>query len=956
MTSAFAGPAGPQVAPQPDVAPPSTEPASSVQAASTAAAGPARTTGKPGADTAPVGAAQVAASVVDKLGGAAAADAVPAATLKAMQMRARSEQTMFLAQAGQLADRLAPQQVLAATSTPIAAIGNEAADDVVETMVKPAVMGAAVTKLTDTEGAGEKVKKLFKSGRMDDLGKAAAKPLVQARLDALAALEPSRSDAALDKLSGADKLAKLAEMMEKLDNGEALPDELKGARDYQSPEAKARARRARAALGGKDGKPSKAAMLQAGRQLTRDLIDARLRELVEGDSQLSAFYTHTKLPIAAETTTALRARTDVIAGLSAQMSDQLRDWSRAVVNLAAEVEGGGALPEKALNERMGALTELTASTREMLDGFDGNLNELVTDDPSLQRVATDTAAAAAERHQAISIKGIRSYIAANSEKYVKQRKAVDDQVEKDLTVIGSGAALTAVQSQVVDKAKAEINSAADGATSRFKNVGKAIDAALPGGKGAEAGSSTAMDLTIQIPVTAFPGAFLGVRLHLDAERSFVKGQQTSVNAEIGLQAGGKLPLAAKALVELGGYFKGNGKTAAEAMEFISYALFRRFRESSLVPREVTNSIWGASGLTATGDETSGQAKHAEANAWGQGMEERLAADRNASAETGGYVAARGEIGQSKAGLGPVGIGAKASVSGQFGTKYSADTVENSHGQGKGAMVSGRGAESSVGQGRRSVVVSTDITAAGFGGSGTGSASWGADSATGKYSFDSLDISVSGLGKAPASALLSGDKNMALTIGNWSTSLLKKIKSLVLKMQEKEKTEIDSKFSKLDRSKAMASVAPLAYKIDEGTGAANIQKGWYEAVTKHSTTGSGSGSGSGSDSMLGTAATTAKDGARTGIKKGVEGAGAVVDGAKSSLKAAKSATGLKTQGSVNINGRYKLERSGDKTEHTLTFSLGSQSDISAEIDVVSVTMSRIENLVTIVLLPDVKVLL
>jgi hypothetical protein len=109
-------------------------------------------------------------------------------------------------------------------------------------------------------------------------------------------------------------------------------------------------------------------------------------------------------------------------------------------------------------------------------------------------------------------------------------------------------------------------------------------------------------------------------------------------------------------------------------------------------------------------------------------------------------------------------------------------------------------------------------------------------------------------------------------------------------------------------------------------------------------------------MLGTAATTAKDGARTGIKKGVEGAGAVVDGAKSSLKAAKSATGLKTQGSVNINGRYKLERSGDKTEHTLTFSLGSQSDISAEIDVVSVTMSRIENLVTIVLLPDVKVLL
>jgi hypothetical protein len=41
---------------------------------------------------------------------------------------------------------------------------------------------------------------------------------------------------------------------------------------------------------------------------------------------------------------------------------------------------------------------------------------------------------------------------------------------------------------------------------------------------------------------------------------------------------------------------------------------------------------------------------------------------------------------------------------------------------------------------------------------------------------------------------------------------------------------------------------------------------------------------------------------------------------------------------------------------LTFSLGSQSDISAEIDVVSVTMSRVQNLVTIVLLPDVKVLL
>ncbi|MGX7681856.1 hypothetical protein ACSMXN_23485 [Jatrophihabitans sp. DSM 45814] len=922
LTSAFAEPTAAAAAPTPEAR---TDPSPAPQVAAAAPVNKPIAGAKAAAAAPGAAIGNVASAVVDKL----AAPAVSPETLKAMQMRARSEQSLFLAQAGQLADRLDPAKMIAASSAPIAAIGSEAAADVVETIVKPAVMGAAVSKLTDSEGAGQSIKKLFNSGRMDDLGKAAAKPLIEARLAALAELEPSRADAALDKLSGSEKLAKLAGLMDKLERGDDLPPELKGARSYQSPEAQARARRARATLGGKDGKPSKDAMLQAGRQLTRDLIDARLRELVEADGNLSAFYTHTKLPIAAETTAALRGRKDVIAGLSAEMSNQLRDWSSAVVNLAAEVDGGAGLSEVALNERMGALSELSGSTREMLGDFDNHLKDLVTDDPSLQRVAMNQAAASAEREQATSVKGIRSYIQTNSKKYLQQRKDVDDRVERDLKVIGSGAALTGLQEQVVAKAKAEINTAADGATSRLKNVGKAMDAAIPGAKGAEAGGSVTMDLTIQIPVPAFPGAFLGIRMHLEGERNFVKGQQTSVGAELGLQAGGSLPLAAKALVELGGYFKGAGKTAADAMEFISYALFRRFRESSLVPREVTNSIWGASGVTAAGGETSAQAKHAEANAWGKGMEERLGADRNASAETGGYIAARGEIGQSASPGDATGLGAKASVAGQFGKKYSADTVETARDRGKGAVVPIRGAETSVGQGRRTVAVAAEVTAAGFGGTGTGSASWGKNAASGKYEFDSLDISVSGIGKAPAASLLSGDKNMALTIGNWSASLLSKIKQLVLKMQEKEKSEIEGKLSKVDKSRMMAPSAALAYKINEGTGAADIEKGWYEAVRKSST-----GTPGGSSSPLGAAA----------------------GGAKSALKSAKDATGLKTQGSVNINGRYKLERTGDVSAHTLTFSLGTQSDMSAAIDVVTVSMSRVNNLVTIVLLPELKVLI
>ena len=159
--------------------------------------------------------------------------------------------------------------------------------------------------------------------------------------------------------------------------------------------------------------------------------------------------------------------------------------------------------------------------------------------------------------------------------------------------------------------------------------------------------------------------------------------------EAGISGGGQLPIGLTLSAELGGYLEAQGRSGAEVMNLISYGLYRRFRESSLVPREVTNYMWGMGGK-------SGETRYDEAEAFGHSIEDNMGAQ--SYVEMGGYAGGKAEYSNDLAigGL-KVGLGASAGARFTTGLRYDKKIVEGARGKGKGQAVTGRGAQSSVGK-------------------------------------------------------------------------------------------------------------------------------------------------------------------------------------------------------------------------------------------------------------------
>jgi hypothetical protein len=116
----------------------------------------------------------------------------------------------------------------------------------------------------------------------------------------------------------------------------------------------------------------------------------------------------------------------------------------------------------------------------------------------------------------------------------------------------------------------------------------------------------------------------------------------TVKVELLIGVGGNVG-AAKMFGELGGYVESCSDTVARAFEQISYATYRRFRESSAIPKSIPSAIWGMGG--ESGGEALGlsaaDTKRMEAEEWALGVEKRMAdADRDADDGTvgkGAYV-------------------------------------------------------------------------------------------------------------------------------------------------------------------------------------------------------------------------------------------------------------------------------------------------------------------------------
>lgn len=374
-------------------------------------------------------------------------------------------------------------------------------------------------------------------------------------------------------------------------------------------------------------------------------------------------------------------------------------------------------------------------------------------------------------------------VSGSKNKWVRDK--LKDQVAGETTKV-LGAAI--VEESGPKRQRSKVTSDAVEATFEAASVGKGLEmlAKLIDHVVSHNGDQTTVDVLVKIPVSH--GFF--VSLHVTGTASMLS-DVTSVGATFTFGAGWEAPHVAQAMLEAGGYILTKSNRAAiGCMEMASYALYRRFVESSVIPRELTNSLYGAGGGTRQEGQSKSDAEYLEAEAWAAGIEKKMTeAD---VAETGGVVTASGKAGTASV------AEVKGSVSAKVGTRYTKKGIEAARAAGKGKAVLGtRGAQSSLGETVTTVVAQGSASAA-FGGSATAQAS----ATFGKHATPLEGFVVAGVGfKLPAGT--GGD--LAKWVGDAVKSVGSALVNTINAARAKKKMRVAEKTGKLALSTAETSV-------------------------------------------------------------------------------------------------------------------------------------------------------
>jgi hypothetical protein len=300
------------------------------------------------------------------------------------------------------------------------------------------------------------------------------------------------------------------------------------------------------------------------------------------------------------------------------------------------------------------------------------------------------------------------------------------------------------------------------AASAFRKLGTLIDIAAP-----LDGDKTSLTIEVKVPIPPGPG-YLGFEVSVAAERD---DGRVEVSGNLGVTGGATVDVASIGGA-LGGYIKAKAKTGADAAELLSYALFRRSRQSNLIPREIENILWGGG--------HSGAFAWTKAEEWSLGVESRiLGADDDASVETGGYGKVGAEVELSKI------AGLEFSVVGTLGTKIdNASLKKRKGGAGKDNRKSGivplydtagsRGAQKSVGVGTAGLEITAGGNIGPFSGSLSASLGWSSDGAHGKktIAFDTFEIGGGFSFEMPMDQLIGGG------IGNHIPKLVEFVNKMI----------------------------------------------------------------------------------------------------------------------------------------------------------------------------------
>ncbi len=232
-----------------------------------------------------------------------------------------------------------------------------------------------------------------------------------------------------------------------------------------------------------------------------------------------------------------------------------------------------------------------------------------------------------------------------------------------------------------------------GVNSRLTLMGKGINKLLPPGNEESNGKSYGLNFALDIPIPSDLTNILKGKLTFNFNGEISrKDNKTTVKTDIsiggGVEAdalshiatvsGGKASLKGSLLAKLGGFIEVQAADGEKAMNLLSYAFYRRFRESSVIPSGITNALWGMGGR-------SGEGKKKEADVWSRAIEETAFGDDD-YAKLG--VSLEGSAsGSFKAGSFGVGLAATGSL--KSAAKYSKESIEKTR---RGGATEGMGSQ------------------------------------------------------------------------------------------------------------------------------------------------------------------------------------------------------------------------------------------------------------------------
>ena len=210
------------------------------------------------------------------------------------------------------------------------------------------------------------------------------------------------------------------------------------------------------------------------------------------------------------------------------------------------------------------------------------------------------------------------------------------------------------------------------ASSTLNKLAWMIDAAVP-----NKGDSSELEIEFRWPVDPTGIAFVGGRIKASAQRDSTvgaaAGEQSGVTlrCELAVTFGGQWLDVAEAKGELGGYFEASAKNAVDATTLVSYSMYRRWRESYVLPDGAANYIWGGRG---------GKFGKAKAEQWSNKVETTIfggAGNEESYVESGALAKVGGKVGVKKGNLG--GAELEGSLTYTNGTRYDKESIESAKG-------------------------------------------------------------------------------------------------------------------------------------------------------------------------------------------------------------------------------------------------------------------------------------